>query len=307
MIRPRFLKRIRHSLLRLLAYCTRTSYSYSLFKRMIMTPLRLLQLILPCLCASWTQCWIPGTPEQETVNVISILYQIIPASSSTSAYLWLMFSYSILFIVYIASIFITAHIFQDHAKLPIWFSMISVLFVNTAGFFLPPIGLGCCGRVLSSLIWEPNTISIELAVAFILISLIVTIVWMWMFLDVICLTLYFRADSLQAASHHPGCIIFGCTLALHSLLNFGTCAPSLVRFGVTVASMIVFGIGFCSPFIDGGFIRPIASSMVLGGCVTGEICLIVNITFNFAGIPFSLGELFGVFAIFERGRFISSG
>ena len=241
----------------------------SLIVHKIMMVFRILQFLLPSLCASYSSFWTPKSIESTTVNVISILFLIIPANSGDLACLiyvsiFVIISYG--FIIFLISI---SFYFKRNAKLNENMTFGIAFYYATFGNYYYSTACYAVSKQLGKLIngqFERNPAEIIVLAVLTYGSTIFTI---WIVTTISSQLMIFRPDSLMSVTAFPKNTIFLMTIIINTLFGFGVYMPGFVQAIFVGLMMVCYGISVLSVFYLGGFIYHFMSNIVLSSCITG--------------------------------------
>jgi hypothetical protein len=292
LIRQHPLKIFRRELTELINYIIHIAPSFSFIKHTFMVFFRTLLYLGPCFCAGWTTIWRAGSHEQETVNILAILYQILPPSVDPSVVVYYLLGHAVVFTSFLVLLLASVRIFQHTAKLPTWVSIVEVFFFATIGQLFPAIGFNFSGDILGVLIWNTEAVNVIPTVILLLIVSVVTSIFVWCHLDIVSVTLYFRSDSLQALTHTPSTRIYLCSLLINAILSFASVAVQPVQIAALVIGILIYGFGITGPFLEGGFINRSTGALIIASGVTGAIVLFVHLISRAIDQPLELWAIF---------------
>ncbi|OHT09545.1 hypothetical protein TRFO_21604 [Tritrichomonas foetus] len=302
LIRQSYVKVFRKDLMQLFSYIFSVAPPVPILHK-IMTVVRVLQFLCPCLCPSYMNFWVPGTIQQTTINVLSVFFYLIPPSADAQAGKILVYIYIVLSILVLALVFGSSIYFKKNAKLHnIIISFISFYF-STVGYFLHPIACYLVSRSIGIIVGPSSSsisysqgsiIEISITAAF---TYLLTIINSWIVLEITSQTMIFRPDSLMSVTSLPKNIIYGMTIITNIFFGFGAFQDKIAQTVFLALSVACYVVSSCSVFLHGGFIHKYISNLILSSSITGScftllilICILINqesdLIFIFAFIIF---------------------
>ncbi|KAK8892771.1 hypothetical protein M9Y10_030013 [Tritrichomonas musculus] len=276
--KPNYYKQFQKDIIHLTSYIISITHQFTTVNN-IMSFLRILQFLLPCLIPSYFNFWIRGSVDQIAMNVISIVVYIIPPTAVFSAsHIFLIVYIVIQF--FVASLFaFSSNYFKKHAKLPAFLPSFLLLYEATFGYFFCPVVLHSVFEGFSYIatgISNPNISKAGLIVIYVfsLMALFTNV----FFINIdISQNLAYRSISLASTTAVPQYICFMLTNLINIFFGIGVNLKKnhqIVLFSINIL-LYVF-IGF-SVFIQGGYIQTFISNIVLTSAITGACFTLLNI------------------------------
>ncbi|OHS98894.1 Adenylate and Guanylate cyclase catalytic domain containing protein [Tritrichomonas foetus] len=297
LIRQNYLKVFRRDLLQLFGYVYSIAPPFAIVHN-IMTVFRIIQFLMPALCPSFPNFWTIGSVEQVTMDVLSVVYYVLPTTSRINGSRILIYFY----IAVQASVFIVTFVsmfyFKKYAKLPSFIPPFLAFYNATFGHYLHPIIIAISFEGLSYVItrtYPAQNSEVEFICLF-----IITFILMGLHIYIIILTsqtLVFRPNSLISATSTPQNLIFAATILVNAFLGMAGPLSRIPQLVFLVLTIIVYALSSFSVFITGGFIFNYQANMVLSSSITGFFFTILVFVCVYLGKPSEL-MFFFIFIIF---------
>ncbi|KAK8847863.1 hypothetical protein M9Y10_018899 [Tritrichomonas musculus] len=251
----------------------------------VVTFIRILQLIGPSLFPGYLDFWKTDPTADKTLFIFSIFFYLIPPKVHDQASTIGTIIYIIVAAFCIALIFICTKVFKKYANLPSFIPPFIAFAFSSIGFILPPIAIELLFSSFSKFVFSTMTTEdFTKTVILFVISMILTIIYLYIFFAIALQVLTFQPMSLITVCTLPQILImFGGILinVLTGVCEFADRGPT------TYFCFIVAFLYLCAsylPFFKGGLVHQNEAKVFLGSCFTG----------------FATSVLIGVFLILKK-------
>ena len=246
---------------------------------------RMLQFIIPCLCAANNLIWESDKPIGLTVSIISVFGHIIPVDYRKDSSVIVEFFYCAINILFFVAVITSAFYYKKTAKLPTHIPSIISVYINTFGYLIHPINLNLVGEAFGRLInGEALHLSLFIEILSIVLSLFCFCMWFWFFDQISVVSFLFRPNSLISVLGSTQTFIFITTNLVTFILAIASQISKYPSAVLTFASAIIYLVGLTSVYTPGSFISSTHKRLVFS-------CSISSCIFTF---------LMGVYIIIER-------
>lgn len=277
LIEQSFYKKITRQLSQLFNYTYSVAPAFTIVHYVI-TVIRLLQIAGPSLCSGYETLWSTSDSAKGTIAILSIFYHLIPPSARDKTSVIFLIIYTVLLVIIIVMLIVSAIVFQKSANLPSVLPPIISFYFASFGCVLHPIAFELGFSEIGRGIFERSEYHVGVVIAIFIISVLVSLVYFWIFLMIASQSLMFRPNSLLTVANPPQAMIFITQLIVTMLTGFGESLKDM-HYVQAVLLFLSAATYFCSCFIScfyGGIVSPTMTSAFLATCTTSGLMCIVN-------------------------------
>ncbi|OHT13831.1 Adenylate and Guanylate cyclase catalytic domain containing protein [Tritrichomonas foetus] len=236
---------------------------------------RIIQILGPSLCAGYSEFWGEGSNLQNTIDIISIFFHIIPGSALRKKVApYFMIAIGCFFVLVLAFIFIAAYYYSKHAQLPNFIPTTIFFIFSTFGYILPPIGMNFIGEMVGYMIVDSSEVAF-LPIFSIIFSLTAFSFYMLIFTMAYSVTISFRSDSLMTVIPTNQAWI---TWLVLLITLFPACGSKIPNKVTTIVFNILGAISYgCAIFVflsKGGFVNQKYGEAAVATAVSGIIVVL---------------------------------
>ncbi|EAY18689.1 Adenylate and Guanylate cyclase catalytic domain containing protein [Trichomonas vaginalis G3] len=280
MIEQSVYKKTRNSLFQLISYVYIQCPSMFIMHT-IVSIFRLLQFVGPLFFVSYKTLWSSGSMSSTIVSLFSVFFHIFPPSIRESCTIPFLGVYvGLLGLFFIFTIY-CAFYYKQNAKLPDWVPIFIYVFLNTFGYLLHPIAFQLGGEELSLLIMGKSSINHKASIALLCLTLIFFGIYTWLIATITSTSILFNPTSLLSVVGRPQLMIFILTNVVTLLISTGTSLTKIPRLVLLGVAGIGYIISIMIPFIDGGFISFLHSSLIFATSMAGPLlcigCIVLEV------------------------------
>ena len=289
-------KKTRNNFFQLFDYVTTTSPPFFSLHA-IMSVLRILQFFGPTFCARYYDLWGKGNVMNSVNDVLSILFHIVPASLMDEAAVYIMYIYSILFVLIFCFLQGSSYYYSKEAKLPPAIPPLISLYFGTIGYYFPPIAVTAATGTIGRMIMDPDTYVNTLNIVGIVLVAITTATFIWLYSAVYSVSITFRPDSLQVIIPSVQTNIICITMLIYGLTGVATevsLIPRCILTGLAAVSYILMIVAINQ---YGGFVSLTHKKAFLASAISGCLLLVIEIIFENLGIKGSEAILILIAAV----------
>ncbi|KAK8863767.1 hypothetical protein M9Y10_011457 [Tritrichomonas musculus] len=272
-------KRVQNLLVNLFSYVYSVAPTFVIVHNII-SVLRILQLIGPSFFASYDILWIKGSKDLKMINIISVLFQIIPVTYNDESFEIFLIIYIIIQALVIIFIFSAAYYFEKNANLPpSAYSFISFYFASFA-HILHPIAINISVTAIFNMVTGKRDVtasSICIIIFSFLLSLFITFITM----RISSRSLTFRPNSFLTVSMATWNFQYNEVNLITILSSIGAPFGDKHRWVcILMISLtgIIYALSLYLPFFQGGFVQNIIENSLLAtniACFVNCILMLV--------------------------------
>ncbi|OHT00859.1 hypothetical protein TRFO_32377 [Tritrichomonas foetus] len=250
----------------------------------VISVVRLLQLVGPCFCGSFDNLWEKGTKDRQIINIISILFQIIPVNYIDESFYPFTLFYIIFTLLILVFLLSCAYYFDKNANLPTIVSGFIAFYFASFAMFLHPIAFVVVFTKLSDMIYKSVTPDIYLGYSFEIDKLVLIVITILLSLLIIILTdeiagrtLTFRPNSFLTVSMNTWKLQYFEPCFIVVLANFASGFLGELRWVsvfLLAFTALFYGASIGISYFKGGFIQKIITNAL---CATNGICFIITV------------------------------
>ena len=277
-----YFKLFRKQMTQLASYIYSVSPPFRIVHK-IMAAIQILQFLLPCLIPAYLTFWEKGTPEQVTMNVIAVLYYLIPPTVDFRGTYVFFIIYIVLQIIMILIVIISSFYFKKHAKLPGFIPPLIYLYQSTFGYYFHPIVLYMIFETISYLVTGNFHTKISLtSICFLFTVALICVCFNFFFMSISSSqTLLFRPTSFVSFASQPQYLIIISTILINVFFGIAINLKKVIKIIFFILNIILYVITAFSVLIKGGFVEDFITNIILSSSITGAVFTLVDLFFIF--------------------------
>ena len=273
-------KKTRNNFFQLFDYVTTTSPPFFIV-HLIMTIWRVLQFFGPTFCTRYYTIWGNSGVMKAVNDVLSVFFTIVPASYQADGAVYVMYIFSILFILIFCFLQGCSYYYSKEAKLPTSIPPIISLFFGTIGYIFPPIAVNAATGTIGRMIEDPDEYVNALNIVGIVFVAFTTIVYMWLYSAVYSVTITFRPDSLQVVIPSVQTNFMYVVLLLYGINGIASEIPRIPQAVLTIIEALVYILAIFVVNQYGGLVTIVHKKALFATAISGFVLLIVASVFLF--------------------------
>ena len=299
-------KLLRKEISELISYVYSVSPSFSILHCVIVV-IRLLQLLGPSLNPGYAKFWETDYYSEKFLYIFSIFFYLVPPKEYDKASLPLMIVYIVITFALILTVFICAKIYKKNAYLPSFLPPIISFYFSSLGFILPPIAMEVMFSKFSKYIFDASSEdNITRTLIILILSVIITIVYLYIFLTIALQVLTFQPMSLMTLCTMPQNLITLAVLGINLFMGLSEYSNNTITIVFCLLAAVLYALASFIVFYKGGLIKQSESILYCSSCYTGFVTVIIIIVFQLLKKDASL-VIIGVFiALFVLFCFLSN-
>ena len=297
------------------------SYIYSvsppfLILHYIIAVIRILQLVGPSLNPGFKNFWKTDYPSDRFLFIFSIFFYLFPPETYASLSLPIMIVYMVIVVLFLATLVISAKIYKKNAYLPSFLPPIISFFFSSFGFVLPPIAIEIMFSRFSKYFFDSSADdSVLRAIIILIISAIITLIYLYIFLSIALQVLTFQPMSLITVCTMPQNLLITASLFINLIIGLSEHAAHTVTIAFNLVAAVLYVLASLIPFYQGGLIKHKESTFYMASCYTGFCTTIIisvfsllkkDATFIIIGIFVALEVVFVILCDFILKRYAVS-
>ncbi|OHT10089.1 hypothetical protein TRFO_20711 [Tritrichomonas foetus] len=294
------LKMIRNNIYQLMSYIDSAVPQFAPL-HLVVSVIRILQIVGPSFCANYQDFWQPGIPKN-AIGIISIFFHLIPNSARKYSSVYTLLVFGVIYFIFIFVMAVSVYFLKKTSKLPNALVYGISLFLSTFFMIVPPICTNLIGEVISRIIIGDRSFNFPLSgtliVTFIdLLLVIFSVICFRFFLSV---SLIFRPLSLQCVCPSPQVFINTLSIAITFITGLASHLPKIPQVVLSVFSAILYGLGCLTPFMPGTVIDLNLRKALLASFASGtflQIVMIIFILIEFQATQITLFIILGILAL----------
>lgn len=249
----------------------------------VITFFRIFQIIGPSLCPA-NPLWDSDSKMEMFVNILSVLWQIIPSSVHNDGIVPFLLLYDGLMAFFGLLILGSAFYFAKFAKLNVTLSISILVFFSTANLVFHPIAINFAFEMISRLAFTDYQYFDEVSdIIIIVITLVIYFLYLWNSLVILSQSLTFRPTSMMTVLPAPSDVLMGATNLINALIGLSTFAPKTGRTVILAVTVLAYALIIYVPFLQGGFVKRLMNSMVTACGIEGILLCLVQIIVSLIG------------------------
>ena len=272
-------KKTRNSLFQLFDYVSQTApplYGMHYF----ITFWRLLQVLGPGFCTDYVSIWGQGTIMYQVMNLLSILFHIIPPSERAEIGGYVMIGDAVLFILVFILVFGSSFKFVANAKLPGWIPVFISVWFGSFGYILQPMAGVLFGETIGRMIVNFPVYGTIVNIVGTVLVLLVLVVYLWMFSNVYAFSIMFKSDSFMTVVPN---IQFHIFLGITTITAIGGLASQLenvARYATTAVAIVCYVIVMVLTQQKGGLVYEYQEKMLMSALLSASLLMIVLMIYD---------------------------
>ena len=271
----------------------------------VVTFFRLLQMIGITLFVPFMKLWGQGTVIQRTLSYFSVLFHILPFEYRTLYAEYIEFGYIIIAVIGLIFIIGCAWYYRKAAKLHIALCYAVYIYTISLGFVMHPIAGFYVGGILTRVImgeYDPTPKYLFLIIA----TLIITFLYAWFIKQYYCLSLLFRACSLQTFDEYAQMILIFTTI----LNTFLIAATLRLENNEIIVMCVIAAVIYLSNihllYTHATFLHSTEAKLVIGTNICSAIFTIIGMACIVSGIQLESYALFVMIVMYIACYFLAS-
>ena len=262
------------------------SYVYSvsppfLTLHIVIAIIRLLQLVGPSLNPGFKNFWKTDYVSDRFLFIFSIFFYIIPPDVYPVASLPIMIVYIVITVISILTLVISAKVYKKNAFLPSFLPPIICFYFFSLGFVLPPMAIEVMFSRFSKYFFDASKDDAILrSIIILVISAVITLVYLFIFLTIALQVLTFQPMSLMTVCTLPQSLLIIATLAVNLFIGLSEHASETVTIAFNIIVAIIYAASSLLVLFQGGLVKHQEAMFFMASCYTGFVTTIIIIVFQ---------------------------
>ena len=268
-------KQFRKELIELVSYVYSVSPPFKVI-HIIVTFLRILQLLGPSLFPGYLDFWRTDPISQKTLFIFTIFFYLIPPEVHDKASFYGIIVYIVISALAEILFFTASKIFKQKANLPHFIPPIISFFFSSFGFILPPIAIELLFSLFSEYVFstEENQ-HVTRTIILLVISVILTIIYLYIFIMIALQVLTFQPMSLITVCTMPQIIIISSGLIINAVVAICEFANSKTTIIFCLIVAVLYLATFLTTFYKGGLVKANETKLLMASCFDGFVTSII--------------------------------
>ena len=239
----------------------------------VMTVIRLLQLMGASFCTGYDKFWTNDDNARSTISIISIIFYLIPPNKRAAGGEIFSIIYDVLVFILLVMLVASAKYYQINASLPKQIPIFISFYFATFGYYLHNCVAEFAFSALGSLIFADGEREVLKTVLLLIFAILLSGLYIYVYLCIASRTLTFRGDSLQTVSSQTSNILFLSTTIVTILASFtdSNDCPKIVTLVFLILAGLVYFASIFAVFYYGGIINDFCACAYTASCVAGGI------------------------------------
>lgn len=272
-------KKTRNSLFQLFDYVSQTAPPlYAMHT--IVTFWRLCQVLGPGFCANYTTIWGEGTIMAKVLNVLSIVFHIIPPSEREYIGGYVMIADAVIFFAVFGLVFGASFSFVANAKLPSWIPVFISFWFGSLGYILQPVAGVLFGETVGRMIMYPEFHATVVNIVGCVLVFIVLLVYLWLFSNVYAFSIMFKSDSFMTVVPNIQFHIFLGITTITTVSGLASQLSDIPRYAFTAATIVCYVIVMVLTQQKGGLVYEHQDMLLMTCLLSAAIVLIVMMIYD---------------------------
>lgn len=228
-------KKTRNALFQLFDYVSQTAPAF-FGMHAIVSVWRIIQYFGSTFVPRYTAFWGVGTVMDTFSDILTVFSHILPGRVREQGDVPFLYAYSGLFIVFYVFLGGSTYYFAKNAKLPKVIPPMISIFIGTFGYLSQPIATCFIMETIGRMIMDPGKWVNVVNIVALVLSLLVLIIFMWLYATVYSVTITFKPDSLQVIIPSVQVSVMAATLVINILTGLAgelSKIPRLILTGIT--------------------------------------------------------------------------
>ena len=247
----------------------------------IISVFRIFQLIGPSFFASYDILWIKGSKDLKMMNIISVLFQIIPVTYNDESFEIFLITYIVFQALVIIFIFSAGYYYEKNANLPSSVSACIAFYFASFAHILHPIAINIsCTAIFNMVVGKRDVTAASICI--IVLSLLISFFIIFITMRISSRTLTFRPNSFLTVSMLTWNFQYNEVAILSFFSSVGSSFENKHRW-ICIAMMgitgAIYGLSSYVPFFEGGFVQRIVENCILSTNLTCFVNCVVMIIF----------------------------
>ena len=276
-------KKTRNSLFFLFDYVTQTAPSMNAM-HMFITAWRLIQCLGPAFCADYFTIWEKGSIMQQVINVLAVVFHIIPPSEREEIGAYAMYAYCAVTAVVFAMVFGSSFYFVANAKLPGWIPTFIAIWFGSFGYILQPAAGVLAGETLGRIIRDWKTFGTPVNIAAVVLTVLFIAVYTWIFTTIYCFSLTFKPDSFMTVVPNIQMHILLGTTTITAVAGLASQLWDIPRYVITFIDACLYLLLASLLPQKGGLVSQAQYKLLSATCVSSSIMLILFVIFDVVNV-----------------------
>ena len=277
-------KKTRNSLFFLFDYVTQTAPSMTAM-HVFITAWRLLQCLGPAFCADYFTIWREGTVMKQVINVLAVLFHLVPPSAREEYGAYAMYVYCGLTAIVFALVFGSSFYFVANAKLPGWIPTFIAVWFGSVGYILQPVAGVLAGETLGRIVRHWDTFGTAINIAAVALTAVFIAVYTWIFTTIYCFSLTFKPDSFMTVVPNIQMHIFLGTTTITAVAGLASQLWDIPRYVITFIDACLYLLLTSLLPQKGGLVSQVQFKILTATTVSSSVLLIIFMIFDIAKFP----------------------
>ncbi|OHT07880.1 Adenylate and Guanylate cyclase catalytic domain containing protein [Tritrichomonas foetus] len=275
-------KKSRNALFVLFDYVAATAPTF-FFVHSVVTVWRVIQILGPALAVQYTGFWGTDTVMKKVMDIISISFHLIPGFAREGCAVYILYSFSALFLISFVFIFSSAAVLNKLSKLPTIVTTIIAFWFASFGYILPPIAVNLAGEMIGQMFYNTEKANAVNIIAIIFTALIL-LIFIWIYNSIYSVSITFKPDSLMSAVPALQTLMFTSNIIITFLTALASQLSQIPSIVITVICIIGYLVSIVGLFSKGGLVNYNHVKCVAASYLSGALLLILVIIFELANI-----------------------
>ena len=271
----------------------------------IVTFFRLVQILGISLFVPFTRLWGNGSVLQKTLSYFSVLFHILPFEYRSLYAEYIEWGYIVIGVLGLLFIVGCAWYYKQTAKLHIAFCYAVYIYTISLGFVLHPIAGFYVGGILTRVITGEYQATFKY-IFLIVATLLLTFLYSWFIKQYYCLSLLFRACSLQTLDEYGQLVLIFTTIVNTFLIAATLRLNNTEIMILCIVAAIIHLSNIHLLYTHATFLHSLDAKLVLATSMTAAIFTIIGMACLVKGIVLGSISLFIMIAIYVVMFFVAS-